>query len=718
MELTMSLHTHSPSCTNKCPSSRPSRRAFDIWAKPRLPRTVLFAVFLMVLPLSAMMACEDPKPFPSGSTTGNADADAGADAEYVPGCPGKYWVVKTEGPADCSQFSVGTWVSEALCPGSAPMPEELSKYCQISWPGVDEPLPTDMDLNELKDHINSLKNDSGTSVELEEDCLVYAPQSVTNENIKTVLQAMAAKFLSLVDAVRLDPQNPPALPMNTRLAVIDTLPTTIDDPTKATNPHGYVVTSTIKAMTKAAETDVDVADIRPYLGLPVITEEEIDETHGGHWASEGHMAKAICKAVGDWRKDLEDDFANAPKRLIINLSAGRLPENLQANSCGDMSTSVSKSLVYLTLKHAACNGALTFAAAGNASGEGPECADGTTGLMCPAGLVAQSVSAEECAEFEGEGYLGKLLIGPNQELYTDLYPIKDTTFVTAVGAVDENDKPIAGTREGGLPKLVALGAFGAGGEGDALSGPMTGTSMATSVASAAAAWIWAVNPHLSTFEVVEFLTNSGVPLPDVAVTVPGQEGTHPRRVSLCQALEAACEQSVELGCNIPDPCGSTLPPPDPIPSLDDAIRSILEANNNEDINSFDASVIDIAPSEQACGLGSAYGPAPLPSGCGVCLLGTHPNDPAKTSELFVNVKSTLPDTLYKMTLRIQPETGPEQIFTFPNSKAIQAEQGTTFKVVNIPFMGPVNKAILEWLAIDNLGTIRSMSEEIPVVTLP
>ncbi len=717
----MSLHAHSPRCTSKCPSSSPSRRAFDIWAKPRLLRAVLFAVFLMMLPLSAMMACESSEPSPSESAAGNtnsnsdaanSDADAGADAEYVPGCPGKFWVVKTEGPADCSQFSVGTWVSEALCPGSAPMPGELSNYCQISWLGSDGQL----NLNQLKDHINSLKNDSGTSIELEEDCLVYAPQSVTDENIKAVLHAMAAKFLSLVGMVRLDPLNPPPLSANTRIAVIDTLPTTIDDPANATNPHGYVVTSTIKAMTRSAETDVDVADIRPYLGLPVITEEEIDETYGGHWASEGHMAKAICKAVGDWRKDLEDDFANAPKRLIINLSAGRLPDNLQANSCGDMSTSVSKSLVYLTLKHAACNGALTFAAAGNASGEGPECADGTTGLMCPAALAAQSVSAEECAEFEGEGYLGKLLVGPNQESYTELYPIDNTTLVTAVGAVDENDKPIAGTREGGLPKLVALGAFGAGGEGDALSGPMTGTSMATLPSAAATAWIWAVNPHLSASQVVEILTDSGVPLPDVAVTVPGQEGTHPNRVSLCQALGAACEQSVELGCNIPDPCGGTLPPPDPIPSLQDAIVSIFEAN--PDITSFDANAIDIAPSEQACGIGGAYGPAPLPSGCGVCALGTHPNDPAKTSELFVNVKSTLPDTLYKMTLRIQPETGPEQIFTFPNSTNIHAMQGTTFKVVNIPFMGPVNKAILEWMARDDLGTIRSMSEEIPVVTLP
>ena len=127
----------------------------------------------------------------------------------------------------------------------------------------------------------------------------------------------------------------------------------------------------------------------------------------------------------------------------------------------------------------------------------------TQGAMYPAAWEAKrGPTASECVALEGPGYT------PPPSVSGAPYPL-----VYAVGGLDGRDQPLENSRDHGRPRLNAYGfAVVSSNVGSGHTEPMTGTSMATAVASSAAAVLWAYKPDLTPREVALGLLASATPL--------------------------------------------------------------------------------------------------------------------------------------------------------------------------------------------------------------
>jgi hypothetical protein len=264
------------------------------------------------------------------------------------------------------------------------------------------------------------------------------------------------------------------------------------------------------------------------------------------------VALAIYEAVERWRRRrLADPTAAA--RLVINLSIGWEPST---------SPRAPDLALRAALEHAACHGALVFAAAGN---EVLSSCEDHRGPLTPASFeTLPAPTAEQCQAFEFVGDLG-----PEHPIFA-MHP---RPLVYAVGGVDERGRALTNARVGGRPRLAATASNASAiGPDGAYTMTLSGSSVAVAVASGAAALIWSYRPSLRPDELVELLHQTGWNSEVRAdFGLPGPTADI-RRLSICAALERACMDDPSQPCPI-------LTCPSVTPASDGNRADVIEALN-------------------------------------------------------------------------------------------------------------------------------------------
>lgn len=254
---------------------------------------------------------------------------------------------------------------------------------------------------------------------------------------------------------------------------------------------------------------------------------------GGFYGSTADLARGIRDAV--------DGAAGG--RTVLNLSVGWNP------AWGEDTTGAE--LVQAMIDWALCdeqhyNHVLAFAAAGNRS-------TGPNFQGEPVYPAAWTVAGGGICQNQKGGPLLVAVGGVQGDGGPELHP------------------PLSISRANAEPPLVAIGEGGTGGE----RLPIHGTSVATAVASATAALIWAAEPTLSAAEVLDVLHDTGLDVERTSAFAGATAARDVRMVQLCPALQSQC---AKLDCTSvrPDPY---VPPEGAIPPAVflDAAKSKLRA---------------------------------------------------------------------------------------------------------------------------------------------
>lgn len=218
-----------------------------------------------------------------------------------------------------------------------------------------------------------------------------------------------------------------------------------------------------------------------------------NEAKGSVWS----LTEAVVAAVLRW-KSLAPGADPAP--LVINMSlgwewnaatAGQLAPLWDDPAAAPVEVGASaprpaEEALFLALGWAACEGALSIAAAGNT--RGGSC-DGD-GPLAPAAWEALPVpTAVQCATTFG------VTVGPGH----------GGALVYAAGGVDIGNRPIVNAREHSIPPRVLYSSMTPSEVGGDQTVPWTGTSVATASLSAIAAQAWMLSPGASASQVMDQL---------------------------------------------------------------------------------------------------------------------------------------------------------------------------------------------------------------------
>ncbi len=368
----------------------------------------------------------------------------------------------------------------------------------------------------------------------------------------------------LVHPIVPDPANP-VVP--TRIALVDTAParnsTGYWDPAGHAHTLGRLIADATCPYGLNSLSGVCLSKVHYQLALPLVRTTSgyaQDPINGGYFGRVSHLGTAIVDAVMDW----EQTRVSPQEKLVVNLSVGWLGRT-DSSEFGDLSEgwrpptqgmqpkTAATRAVAAGLAYVICRGGLTFAAAGNATGG----RDFTDGPLYPARWeTAYAPTPQQCQTYFGatvpQGY------------------VTNRPLVYAVSGVD-GTHPIVNARPGSRAPRQAAGAAAV--TSQASNGPvvqtgtllvarmvsrgaasptpmLTGSSVATAVASMAAAQMWAFDPSLTPVEVADRLVTSGQSsgaLPDFAhSSFSGQA----KIISLCASANAAYNGPAPLACHL------------------------------------------------------------------------------------------------------------------------------------------------------------------------
>lgn len=227
------------------------------------------------------------------------------------------------------------------------------------------------------------------------------------------------------------------------------------------------------------------------------------EKQGGLYGSWSELADAIWRAVGAWSAEGSD------RNLILNLSVG-----------WDRMYGSDVPVVHDAIATAVCRGALIVAAAGNRVA-GPT--DLERPLLPAAWEEKLAPDREECKQLLGVEPDPKFFLARSPDPNAappacNLQPASRPPYrplVYAVGGVDHKKRLMSNARPGATPRLVAFGdhvpvGLPVGTDNPERLATLTGTSVSTLVASAAAAVQWSRCRELNAFEVMETVWDAGV----------------------------------------------------------------------------------------------------------------------------------------------------------------------------------------------------------------
>ena len=521
------------------------------------PTRVCFALFVL---------CAIAAPGCRGNFCGPI-APACPPAEDDAGCTGRRFIAITDPALPCPKDPLPSpiWKEGKLFKGfGAKVPPPLARYCVYEWTGAFQKNsqckpygpsgPGDVELNYLKNTILT------PSTELGEDCIDSAPLQSTFE---TQADTWARQELfSHAGGVNPLP-TAPSTPRPVRLVAIDTAPTSTTAIGVGQSRHGDTVAYTAKDLAcPNGEASPCAAHVRTKLGLPrtdLANPLTTNVVQGGFFGTEGDLAQAIEGAVSTWHNDII--LGTAEPRLVLNLSVG-WEDDQERNNCEPANLRTNLNVlspparsVVDALRYASCHGALVLAAAGNDTG-GPL---PSSGLVCPARWEAlDAPDTTSCNEMVGTEFPQAWAERFNG------YPLRESEvqgrsynrLVYAVGGVDYSDEPLLPVRRGGRPRLAGLGLMGAAWDNSSVNGTapppyVTGTSIATAVASAIASSVWSYNPARTAPSILDAIYTSGLPLQRGGANIVADSGTclgaascDVRRVSLCRAIGVPCVDQV------------------------------------------------------------------------------------------------------------------------------------------------------------------------------
>ncbi len=347
------------------------------------------------------------------------------------------------------------------------------------------------------------------------------------------------------------PETPFAIenPYGVRLAFLDTQPTRGDVPATCGNsPHGYSLAHLARELV-CSKRGACAARITTRLALPIIDFDaksrkgtKIDTVHGGYMGLQSDLAQAIRAEVDDW---WEDRQRGAERHLVLNLSLawdGELFDGLDEQAIADMRAGTQA--VYRALQYAASfKDVLVLAAAGNQKADPCE----NFGPLLPAAWERRA-PRESCS---------------------DEFRTPEPPLIYAVGGVGADGlSRLINARDGGMPRRAAIGesAVVPAPNKDHHTAMLTGSSVSTAVASSIAAAVWSFFPDLKADEVMEILNGSGQQLeykadfwwsPNLQFSTADRPWVY--RLSLCSALQAACQRKGKTDCKKKFPCDRTEP---------------------------------------------------------------------------------------------------------------------------------------------------------------
>jgi hypothetical protein len=311
-----------------------------------------------------------------------------------------------------------------------------------------------------------------------------------------------------------------------RLAFLDTQPTSEVFPTvSGRSPHGYILAHLARDLVCTKHDGHCAAQITTQLALPIRKFDPkspkhnwIDRVHGGALGMQSDLAAAIYDEVASWQSK-----RSTQRHLVLNLSLawdGNLFDGLDQEQISEMQAGTQA--VYWALRYAAgFDDVLVFAAAGNQKRAPCE----NHGMLLPAAWEIQPPQEEICP-------------GLRQET-----PRK---IVYAVGGLQADDMPLSNARPGGMPPRAAFG-----------ENVFAGSSVSTAVAASIAALVWDSFPDLDAPGVMRILDNSGKALTSPADSSPAaglSNAPRVRRLLLCDALRAACDQNPLDPCPLQSAC--------------------------------------------------------------------------------------------------------------------------------------------------------------------
>ena len=333
---------------------------------------------------------------------------------------------------------------------------------------------------------------------LDKDCMAVLPAA--SDFQKALLPQLEPRFFR--EAGRFEPPAPPGSP-RVRLALLDTAPTR---PNPAGNPgnrspHGYTLANMAEKLTCGA--GGCAAAITARLALPWVVYDpqsfersQRDDGRGGFVGLIGELAAAVRAEVVDWQPSA------GSQSLVLNLSVGWNGRHFGGT---DPAEHPAAQAVHAALVDAVCRGASVMVAAGNRTW-GPDPSYSRGPLLPAAWEHCEVPTAPLCAAALAPGGPPPAIpcrgIGTNQPL------------VHAVGAVRADGAPLRNRRDHAEPELVAFGDHAtvtAQGSPEPTA-TLTGSSVATVVASAAVAWVRFYLPKLNSNAAVGRLREHGDPL--------------------------------------------------------------------------------------------------------------------------------------------------------------------------------------------------------------
>ncbi|MEX1369195.1 MAG: hypothetical protein AB1Z98_39065, partial [Nannocystaceae bacterium] len=307
-------------------------------------------------------------------------------------------------------------------------------------------------------------------------------------------RAEGLAYVALVDTADSTTPAPPGLP---RLPAYNSEPR---------HQHGLMMGAVVEAARCPYQTPQCVSRQFYAQAFPYDDSSVEPLPSGGQRGSLGSLASAIGEVVA--RHAALPDSKSSP--LVINLSVGWdldhggvLPAKHQdLLATPDASVPATVQAVHHALAWAACRGALSVAASGNARGS--TCKQ--RGIMAPAAWEALPVLEASACDYFAPGLSGGSATA---------------RLVHGVGGLDGDDRPIANTRLRSLPSR-AVYAHQATEHVDRFSPkpppvlphsqPWTGTSIAAAGLSAIAAQVWSFDPALDATSVMATIDQAGVPV--------------------------------------------------------------------------------------------------------------------------------------------------------------------------------------------------------------
>jgi hypothetical protein len=397
--------------------------------------------------------------------------------------------IMAPGIASCAALNATGWQTQPVFNlVDVPQGSALTRYCRF------ENVTGNAQISVLNSLVTNQK-----LVKLDRDCVAAAPLADPSSLSTIQWNALAAQ---LHEQSGLN-----ALGANTllgtgavRLAVVDGNPTNASDPElqNGTAPHGNALITMAQNLLcgSAPSCPVNVTSqlaltflrVNPLVRSP----DDRNESQGGHLASISELAAALHREISAWR------MAAANDRLVLNLSLGWDGVGFGGNEPLLTQMPAPVQAVYAALFEASCHGALVFAAAGNRSGG----TDPEIGPMLPAAWEQRAAPTQtECQQRLGFNFPSTYFFGSNYR-----------PLLHAVSGIEGDGSVLDNARTGANARLAAYGDHAviesqarAAGEPTAT---LTGSSVATLLASANAAVAWSWRHTDSAQQIADILYNA------------------------------------------------------------------------------------------------------------------------------------------------------------------------------------------------------------------